>query len=60
MCSLCPSVSVGGGGGRRRALRRRRPLLRRTVVRALMELAEEGCGGQIEEGVRPLVARGGY
>ena len=38
----------------------RRPLLRWTVVRALMELAEEGCKDRIEVGVSSLVTRGGY
>ena len=59
-CSGRPSASVGGGGGGRRTPRRRRALLRRTAVRVVEGLIGESCGDQIEEGVRILVARGGY
>ena len=51
---------MGGGVGHRGALRRRRPQLRRTVVRAWMELVGEDCKGQIDEGVRVLGVREGY
>ena len=57
--SVHRSASVGGGGGRRRALCRRRPLLRRTAVRAVVDLAGGSCGDQIGVGVSLLVAREG-
>ena len=53
-CLVRPSASVGGGGGRRRALCRRRPLLRRTVVRVVVDLVGESCWGQIGFGVSLL------
>ena len=58
-CSGHPSASVDGGGVGRRAPRRRRALLRRTAARVVEGLVGEGCRGQIEEGVRLLVAREG-
>ena len=60
LCSVCPSASVGGGGGRRRALCRRRPLLRRTAVRAVVDLAGGSYGVQIEVGVSLLEVVRGY
>ena len=57
--SLGPSAPVGGGVGRRRAPRRRRSQLRRTVVRALMDLVGESYGGGIEARVRVLGAQEG-
>lgn len=59
MGSLGPSAPVGGGVGRRRAPRRRRPLLRRTAVRMVMGLVEEGCNLRIEAWVRSVGALGG-
>ena len=50
---------MGGGVGRQRAPRRRWPLLRQTVVRAVMDLAEEGCKHQIGARVRRVGALGG-
>ena len=47
---------MGGGVGRRRAPRRWRPPLRQTVVRAVMDLAEEGCKGRIGARVSALGA----
>ena len=58
--SVHHSASVGGGVGRRRALCRRRPLLRRTAVRAVVDLAGGSCGVQIEVGFSLLEVVRGY
>ena len=57
--SRCSPASVGGGVGRRRAPRRLRPPLRRAVVRAVVDLAGEGCKCQIEARVRGVGVLGG-
>jgi len=49
--SVHRSASVGGGGGRRRALCRRRPLLRRTAVRAVVDLAGGSAGSKLTWGL---------